>query len=291
MRSTILVAALALCGVSGCVVRTYAHGTPTYSEVHYRYMGAHPLSDGHEWCFMEYEHVHDYAPVYSDYTYRGGVYVYARPSLLWYVGYHPVPTGGYCSLQGRHSHHYHPGSAYANDYTWDHSQRVYVYRNAPPPGRVVVPSGPPPGRSPGYAPPPAYNPPPGHGGVPPGHGGTPPGHNDVPPPGHINNPGHGGHVHPGHSGGPPGHHEDRASKVGGPPGHGGPPGRGGRDDDGHGHDDGRGRGKDSNDDRGSQGASSNPGQGKGPQKGQGKGDDDKGGKGKDARGAPPGRNR
>src|SRR5215211_2007389 len=125
MRLPLLVAALALFGVSGCVVRTYAAGTP-YRSVEYRYLGGHPVPDGmgDGWCFFEHQHVHEYAPDYSDYTSRGGVYVYARAPLIWYGGYHPIATGGYCSLQGRHSHNYHPGSAFANDYRWDRTQRT-----------------------------------------------------------------------------------------------------------------------------------------------------------------------
>jgi hypothetical protein len=314
MRLPLLIAALALFGASGCVVHTHARATPYRTTVEYRYLGAHPVPDewGEGWCFLDHDHVHDYAPVYSDYTYRGGVYVYARQPMIWYVGYHPVPSGGHCSLTGRHSHHYHPGTAFANDYSWDRSQRVYVYRNPPPPGRgvsPVVPGGPPPGR-PGYVPPPPgeYNPPPGHGGIPPGHGGTPPGHNrGGPPPGHINNPGQGGppgHGRPPGSRTPPGHDDDREH------------GRGNDDDrggHGRGHDDDRGRGRGHDDDGGAgggrhqdrgqgagpgsnrpdtSGASHGNGQGHGPRNGQGKNeDDDKGGKGKSNRGAPPGRGR
>ena len=188
MRLISLAAAVALFGASGCVVRH--HYVPssgvTYREVHYRYYGAHPIPDGwgDGWCFVEHDHVHEYVPDQTHYVYRGGVYVYARPTVVWYVGYHPVPSGGHCGLHGRHSHDYHPGSALAPHYSWDRGQRVYVYRNPHPqrdPRRVEV-----------VPPPPAYNPPPGHGGIPPGHGGTPPGHNrGGPPPGDVENPGHG----------------------------------------------------------------------------------------------------
>ena len=293
MRFPFLAAALALIGASGCVVHTYAHDAP-YTAVQYRYMGAHPLPDGDGWCFLEYEHVHDYAPDYSVYTYRSGVYVYSQPALVWYVGYHPIPTGGYCTLAGRHSHSYVPGSAFANDYEWDRGQRVYVYRNAPPPpGHGVTPVGPPPRQGTVYLPPPppgTYNPPPGHGGIPPGHGGMPPGHGDGPPPGQINNPGRGGHGPPGHSGGPPGQ-ENRPPPMMGPPGYGGPPPGHGPDDD---RGNGRGHGHDRDDDHGAVGGRGGPpgapgGQGQGPRKGQGKGDDDdRGGRGKDNRGPPPG---
>lgn len=293
MRLPLLAAVLAMTGATGCVVHTHARHPVVYREVTYRYLGAHPIPDawGDGWCFIEHDHVHEYAPEHAHYTYRGGVYVYARPTIVWYVGYHPIPTGGYCTHHGRHSHHYHPGSSLAHHYSWDRAQRVYVYRNPDPHGAGPVYGGrvPPPG---------SYNPPPGHGGVPPGHGGTPPGHNvgGTPPPGHIGNPGHGGHPPPGHAGTPPGHR-------GTPPGHvqgavGAPPsdaaeqrnpGRGhAGGDDG---DRGRGRGQDErrDEDRGGRPASVIPAGGHGraeqpasnSSQGRGQGNGKSNGKGSD----------
>ena len=64
-----------------------------------------------------------------------------------YVDYHPIPSGGYCDILGRHSHSYLPG-AYVNSYVWDNRRSGYFYNdrnggsyhsatgvNAPPPGQ------------------------------------------------------------------------------------------------------------------------------------------------------------
>ena len=294
MRPIPLAAALALLGASGCVVRHYYPDTGvTYREVQYRYYGAHPIPEavGDGWCLVEHDHVHEYMPERTHYVYRGGVYVYARPTVVWYVGYHPIPSGGYCGLHGRHSHDYHPGSALAPQYTWDRSQRVYVYRNAPPHDarRVDMVPPPPPGRP--YGPPPSYAPPPpppGHGGIPPGQGGTPPGHGyGGPPPGHVYNPGHGDAVPPGQAESAPGFRVP-------PPVQPGNPGRGNDD-----RDHGRGQGQ-GNDDRGETArgvrpgpmnvhpAGGNSGQ---PQKRDGKGKDEKDKDDNRPRPTPPGRGR
>jgi hypothetical protein len=281
MRLTPLVAALAMFGASGCVVHSRVPVVTgvAYSDVQYRYFGAHPIPDawGDGWCFLEHDHVHQYEPERTHYVYRGGVYVYASPTVVWYYGYHPISSGGYCALHGRHSHDYHPGTAFAPDYSWDRGQRVYVYRNPDPrhgasgvtqPGRPPIFTSPPP-------PPPAYNPPPGHGGIPPGRGGTPPGHNTSgPPPGQINNPGRGEYFPPGQAGTAPGLRAPPPGQVNNP----------GRDDEG-----GRGRG---NEDRPEADRGARPGWGapppvqpaaSSPAQSNGKGKDDKG-KGKDDKG-------
>lgn len=244
MRLPLIAAGVALLTASGCVVHSHpGHTRTVYQSVEYRYGGAHPVPSawGDGWCFLEYSHVHEYEPDYSAYSYRTGVYYYSRPMVVWYVGYHPVPSGGDCRVHGRHSHHYHPGSSYADYYAWDARDRGYSYRPdrhqaAPVYGR------PPPGQQTGYSPPGhVANPPPGRGrdnnpptyggGTPPGHGSTPPGHGGVPP-GQVNNPGHGGS--PGYGGMPPGHSNNPGRGGATPPGQVNNPGRGGGHSPGNG---------------------------------------------------------
>src|SRR6185503_545595 len=88
----------------------------------------------------------------------------------WYWDYHPLATGGYCNLRGRHWHDTSPGNS--NTYYWDRGRKTYVFtgptpanRPAPPAGWNTYPQQPPPppgqGGNWGNQPPP---PPPGQGG-------------------------------------------------------------------------------------------------------------------------------
>lgn len=220
MRLPLIAAGVAVLAASGCVVHHHPRDTAVaYRTVEYRYGGVHPIPSawGDGWCFIEHHHVHDYEPDQSFYTYRTGVYYYARPMVIWYVGYHPVPTGGHCNVYGRHSHRYHPGSSWADHYAWDSRDRAYAYRQHP--AAPVNNGRPPPGQGTYYRPGDHdATPPPGHGGVPPGHGGVPPGqgHGSTPP-GHVNNPSHGGGGGPAHGGVPPGHVNNPGRGGGAPP--------------------------------------------------------------------------
>src|SRR5262249_59590196 len=91
------------------------------------------------------------------------------PTVVWYYDYHPVPSGGYCYLHGRHSHNFAPGAAYASAYYWDAGRSGYIYNGSayhgasPAPGYNAPPPPPPGSPHPAQPPPPpgaTYAPPP-----------------------------------------------------------------------------------------------------------------------------------
>jgi hypothetical protein len=183
-RLLALVVPLALLAGTGCVVTPYHSHRSAYravSVVEYRYGGVHPIPHAGGWCSESAYHVHDYEPEPEYYAYTNNVYTYRGPTMVWYLDLHPIPTGGYCHLSGRHHHDYHARQYDGWSHSWDRRREVYVY-NSPRGGHGASPA-------PGYrapspvnharpTPPPSNgdrwgrNPPPG--GV--GHGGsTPPG--------------------------------------------------------------------------------------------------------------------
>ncbi|MGQ0507121.1 MAG: hypothetical protein ACT4TC_17575 [Myxococcaceae bacterium] len=134
---------------SGCVVSSRPYRPYAYSGTSYHYYGEHPLP-GDEWCYLDYDHIHDFQPSTQYYSYSGSYYTYVGPTTVWYYDGHPDLHGGVCYLQGRHSHNYGLGRGYSN-YRWDRS-RGYVYNHdhnhngyRPPPGQGTWES-PPPGR-------------------------------------------------------------------------------------------------------------------------------------------------
>src|SRR5207237_1247720 len=105
----VLVLALALSAFSGCVVhRVYGGyaGYTTPAPVYYYYYGQHPVADayGGGWCFINGRHTHEYVPDTTSYVYADNYYRYTGPSQYWYWDGHPLSTGGYCNIQGRHWH-------------------------------------------------------------------------------------------------------------------------------------------------------------------------------------------
>ncbi|HTE17444.1 MAG TPA: hypothetical protein VK689_03560, partial [Armatimonadota bacterium] len=131
-RLLTLLAPLALLAGTGCVVTPYHGHTRTYRTVEvsqYRFHGPHPIAGSSSWCLEEYDHVHDYAPETQHYVYTDNVYRYQGPTVVWYMDYHPVPTGGHCNYRGRHNHDYYPRRYDGWTYSWDRGRDVYVYNN------------------------------------------------------------------------------------------------------------------------------------------------------------------
>ena len=131
-RLLALLTPLALVAGTGCVVTPYSGHMRTYRTVEvtqYRFSGPHPIPGGGGWCLEEYDHVHDYAPEVQYYSYTNDVYQYRGPTVVWYLDYHPIPTGGYCNLHGRHNHDYYPRQYDGWSYNWDRGREVYVYNN------------------------------------------------------------------------------------------------------------------------------------------------------------------
>ncbi|WP_158624969.1 hypothetical protein [Corallococcus terminator] len=130
-RLLTLVVPFALLMGTGCVVDGHYH-RPTRAAyvapvVQYRFAGAHPVPDdyGSGWCPEDYSHVHDYQPPQASYVYTDDVYYYRGPTLVWYWDYHPIPSGGYCSFHGRHSHDFYPHGSWGHGYSYDRGTRGY----------------------------------------------------------------------------------------------------------------------------------------------------------------------
>src|SRR5205823_6016822 len=140
--------------LSACTVREYGYRTygTNYATTGYQYYGSHPVpvEYGGGWCFNEGSHWHEY-PANTSYAYSGSYYTYSGPTELYYYDYHPIPSGGYCYIHGRHSHNYLPGS-YANNYYWDNNHNNYVYGG--PDYHAATPVNSPPYSNNGYVAPP-----------------------------------------------------------------------------------------------------------------------------------------
>src|SRR5215218_9772017 len=123
---TLVVPLLLALGASGCVAHSHAYYPAEPAPTEYSYSGNHPVpyDQGGGWCTDSFLHVHAYAPG-PQYVYVDRSYAYRGPTVIWYVDTHPNSHGGYCSLQGRHSHDYFP----SRDYSWDRGREVYVYNN------------------------------------------------------------------------------------------------------------------------------------------------------------------
>ncbi|RKH70519.1 hypothetical protein [Corallococcus aberystwythensis] len=135
-RLLALVVPLALLMGTGCVVEAHSH-RPVRRVAYvapvaeYRFAGAHPVPDdyGGGWCPEDYAHVHDYQPPQASYVYTDNVYYYRGPTVVWYWDYHPISSGGYCNLHGRHQHDYYPRGSWGSGYSYDRGGRGYRWDN------------------------------------------------------------------------------------------------------------------------------------------------------------------
>ncbi|RKH46412.1 hypothetical protein D7Y23_23825, partial [Corallococcus sp. AB050B] len=138
-RLLALVVPVALLMGTGCVVEAHSHRpvrrvayVAPAPVAEYRFAGAHPVPDdyGGGWCPEDYAHVHDYQPPTTSYVYTDDVYYYRGPTVVWYWDYHPIASGGYCNLHGRHQHDYYPRGSWGAGYTYDRGSRGYRWNNS-----------------------------------------------------------------------------------------------------------------------------------------------------------------